>query len=132
MKTVNEFGTVNEVLEKYPEISYALVWRHNDDGFQEFVAAWMYDEKTGTWGQGHYFWTLREAMQYIEEKCGNSKEAAVKRLLERGRDYINECENTRYEYKDTSPDMFWQRGQEIWAMEDMIEYLESILAEDEL
>ncbi len=118
------------VLEKYPEIDYVLVYR--PEAYDKFVAAWHYDEETGSWGQGHYFQTLRGAMQYIEDKHGNSKEAAIKKLLEKGRDYINECENTRYEYKDTSPDTFYQRVQEFWAMEDMVEYLENIVEEDEL
>ena len=69
MKTVNEFGTVNEVLEKYPEIDYAIIWRHNEaTHFSEFVAAWNYDEATGTWGQGHYFCDLLSTTDYIEEK----------------------------------------------------------------
>lgn len=69
MKTVNEFGTVNEVLETYPEIDYVIIWRHNEvSHFQEFVAAWHYDNATGTWGQGHYFYELLGATEYIEEK----------------------------------------------------------------
>ena len=68
MKTVNKFGTINEVLERFPDINYVVVWRHNDEiGFSEFVAARAYDETDGTWGSGSYFHSLVSAMDYIKD-----------------------------------------------------------------
>ena len=68
MKTVNEFGTINEVLERYPNIDRTVVWRHNEEtGFSEFVVARAYDETDGTWGSGSYFQSLVSAMGYIKD-----------------------------------------------------------------
>lgn len=125
--------TTNTVLERYPEIDYVLVWRHDDEsGWQEYVAAWHYDDATGTWGQGHYFNKLTGAVNYIQEKYGYSAEKICKQLLERGRNYINDAETERYEYKAADPERFFTRGIELWAMEDMIEYLEDIVDTDEI
>ena len=54
------------LLEEYPEIDYALVWR--DSKLSPFVAAWGLDKATGSWCQGHYFTKLNDAMEYINNK----------------------------------------------------------------
>ena len=51
-------------------------------------------------------------------------------LLNRGMEYINACEMDRYEYRDSSPEMFFERGLELRAMQDMLDYLTECL-EDE-
>ena len=57
------------VLSEYPACNYTLLARINDrDEVHEFVAAFMYDKDSKTWGQGHYFSTLESAYGYIAEK----------------------------------------------------------------
>ena len=57
------------VVERYPEIEYALVNRHTE--FQTWVAAhWLYEDNPDNicWGQGHYFQTLIEAVDFIKSE----------------------------------------------------------------
>lgn len=59
----------NKVLKLFPEIDYALVERTNEKGeVYEWVCAWAYDEETNSWGQGHYFFDLKDAYEYIQDK----------------------------------------------------------------
>ena len=54
------------LLEEYPEIDYALVWR--DSKYEPFVAAWGLNKAKGYWSQGHYFAKLSDALEYINNK----------------------------------------------------------------
>ena len=64
------------LLEDYPSINYAVVYRPH--GVQKFAAVWYpcIDCDEISWSQGHYFDTLRECMKYIEgvftEKCSEA------------------------------------------------------------
>lgn len=65
------------VLEKYPEIDYVLVYR--PEAVDKFVAAWHYDEERGSWGQGHYFNKLRNAVNYINDKYAEKEDSGYDR-----------------------------------------------------
>ena len=54
------------ILEEYPEIDYTLLIR--EAKYEPYVAAWAYNKEGNYWGQGHYFSTLLDAVNYINEK----------------------------------------------------------------
>lgn len=57
------------VLGRYPEINYALVAKmKKDNTVKEFVCAYGYMEETKTWGQGHYFIKIEDAVEFIQSK----------------------------------------------------------------
>ena len=60
-------------MKDYKGIKVALVDRGT--GFQPYVVAWCYDEDSRTWGQGHYFQKLKDAVKYYEK---NYKTGMVK------------------------------------------------------
>lgn len=67
-------------LERYEEIEYMLAWLPNNS-LTPFVCGWLptYDEN-GTlisWGQGHYFSCLKDAIEYIEDRIANQKKEVV-------------------------------------------------------
>lgn len=63
----------NIVLETYKSINCTLIARVNGKGeVHEFVVAYAYDETDGTWGQGHYFQNLSDAMAYINYFFGSN------------------------------------------------------------
>lgn len=51
------------VIAEYPEIDYTLIYRNSK--YQPWVAAWAYKGDGKSWGQGHYFSELEDALQYI-------------------------------------------------------------------
>ena len=53
-------------LEKLNE-HYTLLQRNEGEGFQPYIIAYGYDEKTNGWCQGHYFNTIKEALKYNNE-----------------------------------------------------------------
>lgn len=57
--------------------SYTLIYR--DSNFQPWIVAYMYDEDSQSWGNGHYFDTLWKAVKYIteEETPGNIISSAI-------------------------------------------------------
>lgn len=55
-----------EVIEEYPQINYTLVKRKTT--FEPWIASYGYNKEDGTWRQGHYFQTCRDAVRYIESK----------------------------------------------------------------
>lgn len=56
------------VLMEMPEINYTLIARvKSNDEVYEYVCAWCYDSESKTWGQGHYFSELTEAMKYLND-----------------------------------------------------------------
>lgn len=59
-------GTVI-IVKKYPEIDYVLAYRGGD--VQPWVAAWGYNGKN-SWGQGHYFEEIEDAIEFIRMKQG--------------------------------------------------------------
>ena len=71
----------NILLKEYPDLDYALVARVREDNtIHEYVCAWNY-EKDGTWGQGHYFNLLDDAIEYMKELNGQ-KGKYIKVLFE--------------------------------------------------
>lgn len=56
---------MNTIIERYPEINYVLVNRGT--AWQPWVAAWNYNEEDGSWGNGHYFCSIIEAVMYIKK-----------------------------------------------------------------
>ncbi len=63
------------ILEEYPEIDYTLLIR--DAKYEPYVAAWAYNKEGHYWGQGHYFSSLLDATNYINNKL--AKHAINKR-----------------------------------------------------
>ncbi len=55
------------IIAEYPEIDYVLAYRGSK--YQPWVAAWAYNGKN-SWGQGHYFANLMDAIEYIRTKQG--------------------------------------------------------------
>lgn len=55
------------IVQEYPEINYVLAYRKSS--IQPWVAAWAYNGKN-SWGQGHYFTNLMDAIEYIRTKQG--------------------------------------------------------------
>lgn len=56
------------IVEEFPEIDYVLAYRGSS--YQPWVAAWRYNKENASWGQGHYFEELFDAMEYIRTKQG--------------------------------------------------------------
>jgi len=56
-----------EILGRYPDVNYVVV-RIKDATYQPYVACWNFDNTDYTWGQGHYFSTLNQVKEYIQEK----------------------------------------------------------------
>lgn len=52
------------IVDEYPEIDYVLAYRGGE--ISPWVAAWHYNGKN-SWGQGHYFDKLENAIAYIED-----------------------------------------------------------------
>lgn len=66
----NHLLPANIVLEKYPEINYAVVMR-NTPVSHKFVAAYgIHDNDPDDiyWDQGHYFESLVDCIHYIDQK----------------------------------------------------------------
>ncbi|MPM72384.1 hypothetical protein SDC9_119358 [bioreactor metagenome] len=64
----NTNGKTYEVLAE--KGSYTLLADHRDD-YPEYIVAWALHysrDNQYTWGQGHYFWDLDEATDYLESK----------------------------------------------------------------
>ena len=63
---------MKEIILEVPEINYVLVhWP--DNTYTPWVAAWAYRPDRNSWGQGHYFTTKSDAIEYLaevyEERC---------------------------------------------------------------
>ena len=57
---------MKEIILKIPEIDYVLVhWPENT--CTPWVAAWAYRPERNSWGQGHYFTTKSDALEYLAE-----------------------------------------------------------------
>lgn len=56
----------NLVLSKNEVKSYTLLARLKEDGtVREYCVAWKFNAETDSWGQGHYFSRLEDAMDYM-------------------------------------------------------------------
>lgn len=55
------------IINEYPEIDYVLAYRGGK--YQPWVAAWAYNG-VNSWGQGHYFEELEDAIEYIRTVQG--------------------------------------------------------------
>ena len=53
------------IVAEFPEIDHVLAYRGGS--YQPWVAAWAYNGKN-SWGQGHYFSKLEDAVTYIMDK----------------------------------------------------------------
>lgn len=60
-----EYNEVVFIVAEYPDINYVLAYRNSK--YQPWVAAWAYNGKN-SWGQGHYFENLEDAIMYIQDK----------------------------------------------------------------
>lgn len=57
---------MKEIILEIPEIDYVLVhWP--DNTCTPWVAAWAYRPDRDSWGQGHYFTTKSDALEYLAE-----------------------------------------------------------------
>ena len=54
------------VLERYPEIDYAIIYRKGAT-CNPFVAAWGLSPDM-TWNQGHYFEHIYDCVEYVNQK----------------------------------------------------------------
>ena len=52
------------IIKEYPAKDYTIINRGTN--FQPYVACWLFDKNTYSWGQGHYFDNLEEAIEYVE------------------------------------------------------------------
>lgn len=58
----------NILLKKFPSIDYALIVKVQEDGTpKEIIAAYGYDDETGSWSQGHYFADIYGALSYLRD-----------------------------------------------------------------
>ena len=56
----------DKLIAQYPLVDYALVKR--EATYDPWIAAYHYDDSDGTWGQGHYFQTEEDALDWIRRK----------------------------------------------------------------
>ena len=55
-----------ELILEIPEIDYVLIhWP--DNVVTPWVAAWNFNKEKMCWGQGHYFCTKEDAVEYLAE-----------------------------------------------------------------
>ena len=77
-------STGNILIEHDLATGYALLKREGENVPLPYVAAYAYDESDGTWGQGHYFADLDEALGYFRAKTrplsGKSQHRNLQRL----------------------------------------------------
>ena len=52
------------VVEQFKDIDYSLIYRKSS--YQPWVAAWCYRDDAKSWGQGHYFEVIDDALEYIK------------------------------------------------------------------
>ena len=66
VETIKKIANGDYVLvATFPEIDYVLIYRSTSN---DWIAAWAYDSESKTWGQGHYYDTISEAMRFIQSK----------------------------------------------------------------
>lgn len=79
------------VLEKFPEINYALLVR--EAKYEPFVAAWDWDEQSVSWAQGHYFSDILDACAWIQSKIdAKSDKITYERMSEIATNALHELE----------------------------------------
>ena len=87
------------VLQKFPEIDYALIVRESK--YEPFVAAWAWDEKTVSWGQGHYFSSIINACLYIQQKLAEKTKIVtpmrMQEIAEKSMSALREADEDAYE-----------------------------------
>lgn len=57
---------MKEIILRIPEIDYVLV-HLPENTCTPWVAAWAYRPDRDSWGQGHYFTTKSDALEYLAE-----------------------------------------------------------------
>lgn len=60
--TYNEYGVARPI--QNTRKNYTLLF-NAELKFQPYCVAYAYDSETNTWGQGHYFHDLDEALQFL-------------------------------------------------------------------
>lgn len=99
---------------------YSIIARVKDNGsVHEYVVAWIYNEHDDSWAQGHYFFDLKDAMDYFTRITNKHLETKID-LLRKMNDYI------RYEVYDEFAYSEWI---EIVPDEASYEDLESIASD---
>lgn len=65
MKTIQTENGTHTIIDQ--KGCYTLLAKYKKDGsFSEYVVCKYYDEESGTWSNGHYFWNkLEAALEYI-------------------------------------------------------------------
>lgn len=112
--------TENILLELYPEIDYALVYR--PEAYEKFVAAWHYNEETSKWGQGHYFYSLRDAVNYINEKYNGGNQ--TEKLLDEAYHHITAAE---IDLEELEGRQYYYESIRIAGMEALYEHMQEYL-----
>jgi len=51
---------------KYTEYDTPVALVDRGTKFCSYVVAWNFDSRSGTWGQGHYFDSLNDAIKYYD------------------------------------------------------------------
>ena len=76
---------------------YTLIARTREEDFTvyEYVVTWNYDKDTDSWGQGHYFFDLTEAINVFEGKTSTVHEKRMKMLMEMHKYIRDEVEDEK-------------------------------------
>jgi len=84
------------IIEEFPEINYTLIYRNSK--YLPWVAAWGYKGDGKSWGQGHYFENITDAMEYIREMKGCPNWYRMDEIANRAIDKI--IENDPYDAEE--------------------------------
>lgn len=77
------------IIKKYPEINYVLAYRNSK--YQPWVAAWNYNG-VNSWGQGHYFEEIEDAIEYIHTVQGKPNWYRLNEIASKAIDYMIETD----------------------------------------
>lgn len=83
------------IVAEYPEIDYVLAYRGGN--YHPWIAAWAYNGKN-SWGQGHDFEKIEDAIEYIRQVQGKPNWYRLDELTSKAIDKI--IENDLYEAED--------------------------------
>lgn len=99
------------IIAEYPDIDYVLAYRGGT--CQPWVAAWAYNKERNSWGQGHYFNTIENAIEYIRMKQNKPTYYRLEELASKAIDKV--IENDPWEAEE------WMR-EELDLDDDEVKY----------
>lgn len=103
----NDYDKKFTILKEYPNIDYVLARNNNLNAPEPYVAGHYFNEENRTWGQGHYFTNMDDALDYlkgVEKEWLNNVNPDL--LLDTIRDKFNDkeissLENSIYNKNDS-------------------------------